>query len=176
MFEALMYMNCHSKMKSMRWLARELLEKLYNCEVHCEHMDASVRFAHHARGCTIVAAKIYENVVIYQNVTIGTNLRFNKSSNEWENVGSPIISSNVLIGDGAKILGPIVIGENSVVAAGAIITKDVPPGSVAYGTNQFRPRDSTHDLMFRIPMIRPTEIIAANQRRIEKFESMLSRE
>ena len=95
-----------------------------------------------------MAAKICENVVILQNVTIGSNLRFNKMDNEWENVGNPIIDKNVIIADRAKIFGPIIIGENSVVAAGAIITKDIPANSIAYGVNQFKPKDNNYDLIF----------------------------
>jgi serine O-acetyltransferase len=67
---------------------------------------------------------LWGGVVIFQNVTVGTNMRFNKVSSEWENVGDPIICKNVVIADdGAKILGPVVVGENSVVASGAIVTK-----------------------------------------------------
>jgi serine O-acetyltransferase len=139
MFEKLVKTNCYSKNKILKKLAANLLEKFYCCEINCTEIDKSVLFAHHARGCTIVAAKICENVVIFQNVTIGSNLRFNKASNEWENVGNPIICKNVIIADGAKIIGPILIGEGSVVAAGAIITKDMPANSIAYGVNQFKP-------------------------------------
>ncbi len=81
MFEQLLKINCFSSRKE----AAEELEKLYSCEINCIEIDESVRFAHHARGCTIIAAKICENVVIFQNVTIGTNMRYNKVNNEWEN-------------------------------------------------------------------------------------------
>jgi serine O-acetyltransferase len=123
-------------------------------------------FAHHARGCTIIAAKIFENVVIYQNVTVGSNMRYNKASNEWENVGNPIICKNVVIADGAKILGPVIIGEDSVVAAGAIITKDIPAHSIAYGVNQFKPKDANYDLVFNSDMIDVERIIEANHKLI----------
>jgi serine O-acetyltransferase len=107
--------------------------------------------------------------VIFQNVTIGSNLRFNKVGNEWENVGNPILCKNVIIADGAKILGPIIIGENSVVAAGAIITKDIPPNSVAFGVNQFKPKDANYDLVFNPNMINSEKIIEANNKLIAKF-------
>jgi serine O-acetyltransferase len=126
-------------------------------------------FAHHARGCTIIAAKICENVVIYQNVTIGSNMRFNKINNEWENIGNPIICKNVIIADGAKILGPIIIGENSVVAAGAIITKDMPANSMIYGVNQFRPKDANYDFLYNSNMIPIEKNIEANNKLITRF-------
>jgi serine O-acetyltransferase len=169
MFEKLVKINCYSKNTMLKKAAGNLLEKFYCCEINCAEIDKSVLFAHHARGCTIIASKICENVVIFQNVTIGSNLRFNKVSNEWENVGNPIICKNVIIADGAKILGPIIIGENSVVAAGAIITKDVPTNSVAYGVNQFKPKDANYDLIFNPNMINPEKIIEANNKLIAKF-------
>ncbi|MDR2128101.1 MAG: hypothetical protein LBP52_03415 [Burkholderiaceae bacterium] len=169
MFDALVKINCHSSNKTLRKVAGNLLEKFYCCEINCAEMDESVLFAHHARGCTIVAAKICENVVIYQNVTVGSNLRFNKTSNEWENLGNPIIGKSAIIGDGAKILGPVIVGESSVVAAGAIVTKDVPANSIAYGINQFRPKDSNCDLIFSSAMPDHGEIMAANSRLVAKF-------
>jgi serine O-acetyltransferase len=90
-------------------------------------------------------------------------------SNEWENIGNPIICKNVVIADGAKILGPIIIGENSIVAAGAIITKDIPENSVAYGVNQFKPKDINYDLVFNSNMISSDKIIEANKKLIEKL-------
>jgi serine O-acetyltransferase len=155
--------------------AGNLLEKLYCCEINCTEIDRSVLFAHHARGCTIAASKICENVVIYQNVTIGSNMRYNKASGEWENVGGPIIGRNVIIADGAKILGPVTIGENSVVAAGAIITKDIPAGSVAYGVNQFRPKNANYDLIFNPNMIAFEKIIEANNKLISEFNASIKR-
>lgn len=169
MFDILVRLNCYSKNKILRQAAGNLLEKLYCCEINCTEIDKSVLFAHHARGCTIIASKLCANVVIYQNVTIGSNLKFNKTSNEWENVGNPIIGKNVVISDGAKILGPIVIGEKSVVAAGAIITRDVPANSIAYGVNQFKPKDPNYDLVFNSNMINSEKIIEANKKLIAKF-------
>jgi len=169
MFEKLIKINCFSKNKILKNIAHNLLEKLYCCEINCMEIDKSILFAHHARGCTIIASKIYENVVILQNVTIGSNLKFNKSKKEWENVGNPIICKNVVIADGAKIFGPIIIGENTVVSAGAIITKDIPANSIAYGVNQVRPKDSNYDLLFNGNMIEFEKIIEANNKLIENF-------
>ena len=169
MFDKLVKINCHSKSKMLRRIASNLLEKFYCCEINCIEIDKSVLFAHHARGCTVIAAKICENVVILQNVTIGSNLKFNKVSNEWENVGNPIICKNAIIADGAKILGPVIIGENSVVAAGAIITKDVPANSIAFGVNQFKPKDANYDLIFNSNMIDFKKLIDANKKLIANF-------
>lgn len=172
MFDKLVKINCHSKNTLLRQVAKNLLEKFYCCEINCVEIDKSVLFAHHGRGCTIVASKICENAVIFQNVSIGANLRYNKLINEWENVGNPIISRNVIIADGAKILGPVVIGENSVIGAGSIITKDVPANSIAFGVNQFKPKDSNYDLIFNSNMIKSEKIIEVNNRLIEAYNKI----
>ena len=153
----------------MKLIAKNLLEKLYCCEINCTEIDKSVLFAHHGRGCIVIASKICENVVIFQNVSIGTNLKYNKINNVWENVGCPIIGRNVIIADGAKILGPILIGENTVVGAGSIITKDIPANSVAYGINKYKPKDEYYDLIFNLNMVNSEKIIKANNKLIADF-------
>jgi serine O-acetyltransferase len=168
-FEELLEANCFADDAAERAKAADLLEQRYCCEINCTDMDKSVLFAHHARGCTVVAAKICKNVVIYQNVTIGSNLRYNKTESKWENVGTPILAENVVVADGAKILGPIIIGANTVVGAGAIITKDIPANSVAYGTNQYKPKDPNYDLVFNPNMISGEEIAKVNKRRAAEF-------
>ena len=171
MFETLIKINCFSKRKIVRSFAANLLEKLYGCEINCTEIDKTVLFAHHARGCTVIAAKICENVVIYQNVTIGSNMRYNKTDKKWENAGVPIIGKNTIIADGAKILGAIIIGENCVIGAGAIITQDIPANMIAFGVNQFKPKDPNYDLIFNRDMITTDKIIAANKQLIARYQA-----
>ncbi|GHT59705.1 serine acetyltransferase [Bacteroidia bacterium] len=169
-FDELLKINCFSEDLAERSRAAELLERRYCCEINCADMDESVLFAHHARGCTVVAAKLCKNVVIFQNVTIGSNLRYNKLQGKWENVGTPILAEGVIVADGAKVLGPVIIGENTVVGAGAIITKDIPPNSVAYGVNKYKPKSPDYDLLFRPDMISGEEIMRVNARRVSEFD------
>jgi serine O-acetyltransferase len=169
-FEELLKINCYSMNLDERAKAAELLEWRYGCEIHCSDIDETVLFAHHARGCTIVAAKICKNVVIYQNVTIGSNMRYNKTQNKWENVGSPILADNVIVADGVKILGPVIIGENTVIGAGAIITKSIPSNSVAYGVNQYKPKSPEYDLVFNPNMISGEEILRIDEERVAEFD------
>lgn len=169
-FNQLLELNCFSEDVKMREHASDELERNYGCEIKCIEMSKSVIFAHHARGCTIAAAKLCDNVIIYQNVTIGSNLKYNKTTSEWENVGNPILANNVIVADGAKILGPVVIGENTVVAAGSIITKDIPANSIAYGINQFKEKDLNYDYLYNDKMISGHDLIKENQLLIEAFK------
>jgi serine O-acetyltransferase len=175
-FEELLEINCFSEDESARSRAADLLEQRYCCEIRCADMDKSVLFAHHARGCTIVAAKLCKNVVIYQNVTIGSNMRYNKIQGKWENVGTPILAQGVVVADGAKILGPVVIGENTVVGAGAIITKSIPANSVAYGVNKHKPKDPDVDIVFHPNMISGEEIAKVNAELVAAFDKTHGRD
>lgn len=71
---------------------------------------------------------IGNNVTILHEVTLGGNV-FKKKNGQ----SSPTIGNNVLIGAGAKILGPVCIGDNSMIGANAVVVSDIPENSVAVG-------------------------------------------
>ena len=90
-------------------------------------LDSSV-FIDHGAGVVIgQTAVVEEGTVIYHGVTLGAN----KSIVEGRR--HPIVKRNVVVGCGATILGAITIGENSKIAAGAVVLKDVPKNSVVAG-------------------------------------------
>lgn len=74
--------------------------------------------------------KIYPNVYIVAAVK-DDDLRFNMKIRRHAKIGN-----NCIIGCGAKIIGSIVIGNNVTIAAGAIVTKDVPDNMLVKGINQ----------------------------------------
>ena len=76
----------------------------------------------------------------------------------------------MIVCDGAKILGPVVIGKNTVVGAGAIITVDIPENSVAYGVNQYKPKNPDYDLVYNANMISGEEIMKIDEARLAAFE------
>ncbi len=80
-------------------------------------------------GCAVVigeTAEIGDNCTIYQGVTLGGT---------GKDVGKrhPTLGDNVMVGAGAKILGPVHIGNNVKIAAGAVVLKDIPDDSTAVG-------------------------------------------
>ncbi|WP_390074728.1 hypothetical protein [Fusobacterium ulcerans] len=80
-----------------------------------------------------------------------------------------MLAENVIVADGAKILGPILIGENSVVGAGAIITKNIPTNSIAYGVNQYKTKNPDYDLVFSSNMIASEEIMRIDKEHVIEF-------
>ncbi|GAB4453477.1 MAG: serine O-acetyltransferase [Armatimonadaceae bacterium] len=84
-------------------------------------------FIDHGMGVVIgETAVVGDDVLIYHQVTLGgTSLEKVKRH--------PTVGNNVLIGAGAKVLGAITVGDNAKIGVNAVVTKDVPPDSVAVG-------------------------------------------
>ncbi len=90
--------------------------------LNCDHVGPGL-FLQHA-WCTAVGAEsIGRNCWINQQVTIGYTDRSR----------GPIIGDNVSIHVGAKVLGPIRIGNNVTIGANAVVIKDIPDDSVVFG-------------------------------------------
>lgn len=83
-------------------------------------------FMHHS--CIVIAGGtiIGDNCSIHQGVTLGRSF-------SGINSGCPNIGNNVIIFPGAKIIGNIKIGDNAIIAANAVVIKDVPSGAVVAG-------------------------------------------
>jgi len=96
-------------------------------EIHPGATLGSGIFIDHALGVVIGETAVVGNdVTIYQGVTLGgTSLERGKRH--------PTIGSRVIIGAGAKVLGPITIGEGSRIGANAVVVVSVPPDSVVVG-------------------------------------------
>ncbi len=78
----------------------------------------------HGVGCVIgETAEVGDDCVIFHGVTLG-GMKFEPVKRH------PTVGNNVLIGTGAKILGPILIGDNTKIGANAVVIKDVPQNSV----------------------------------------------
>ena len=104
-------------------LVRKILIKKYNISVG----------EHTIIGDNLVLPHQF-NIVIGDGVVIGDNCRIYHNVTIGQNRGKyPQIGNNVIVYTGAVIIGNIVIGHNSVIGAGAIVTKDVPPNSIVGG-------------------------------------------
>ena len=125
-------------------------------------------FIDHGFGVVIGETSIIgDDVLLYQGVTLGgTGLVQGKRH--------PTIGNNVVVGAGAKILGNILIGDNSYVGANAVVIKDVPANSTVVGvpgriTKQDGKKiDISLDHAHTLDPI--TQVIDDLQKRIEKLE------
>nr|WP_223144581.1 serine O-acetyltransferase [Deferribacter autotrophicus] len=100
---------------------------LTGIEIHPGAKIGKRFFIDHGMGVVIgETAEIGDNVTIYHQVTLG-GVSLNKGKRH------PTIKDNVVIGSGAKVLGPFEVGENSKIGSNSVVVKEVPPNSTVVG-------------------------------------------
>lgn len=108
-------------------LGSQLARWLTGIEIHPGATIGRRFFIDHGSGVVIgETAEIGDDVMLYHGVTLGGRTRDAGKRH-------PTLEDGVLVGAGAKILGPIVIGARSAIGANAVVTKDAPPDSVLTG-------------------------------------------
>lgn len=116
---------------NMRFIARcisQACAKKTNIEIHPGAKIGRRFFIDHGTGVVIgETAEVGDDVTVYQGVTLG-------GTGKDTGKRHPTVGSGVLIGAGAKILGPFKIGDNAKIAAGAVVLHPVPSNSTAVGS------------------------------------------
>jgi serine O-acetyltransferase len=88
----------------------------------------------HGMGVVIgETSDIEDDVTLYQGVTLGGIAPSVNSRSQVDVKRHPTLKAGVIVGSGAQILGPIVVGEQARVGANSVVTRDVPPGVTAVG-------------------------------------------
>jgi acetyltransferase-like isoleucine patch superfamily enzyme len=124
---------------------------LYGCQIDDEtKIGAFVEIQKNARigkRCKISSHTfICEGVTIEDNVFVGHSVAFIndayprsttpggdlQTETDWK-VEKTVVKKGASIGSGSTILSKVTIGENAIVGAGSVVTRDVPPNSIAYG-------------------------------------------
>jgi serine O-acetyltransferase len=109
-----------------RWTSH-LSRFLTGIEIHPGARIGKGFFIDHGMGVVIgETSEIGNNVVLYQGVTLG-------GTTHSKGKRHPTIEDNVVIGAGAKVLGPFTVGEGSMVGAGSVVVHVVPPNSTVVG-------------------------------------------
>ena len=112
------------------WLARltsHFSRWLTGIEIHPGATIGRRFFIDHGMGVVIgETAEIHDDCTLYHGVTLG-GTSWNKGKRH------PTLGKGVVVGAGAKILGPITIGEGARIGSNAVVVKDVPPGATAIG-------------------------------------------
>ena len=115
---------------NMKFLARwisQACRRRTGVEIHPGATIGRRLVIDHGHGVVIgETTEIGDDVLIYQGVTLGGT---------GKDVGKrhPTIGNNVMISTGAKVLGPFKVGDNSRIAAGAVVLEEVPAGSTVVG-------------------------------------------
>lgn len=116
--------------RGMVFLARAISQhaaKVTGIEIHPAAKIGQRFFIDHGHGVVIgETTEIGDDVTLYQGVTLG-------GTGKETGKRHPNIGDGVMIGAGAKVLGPITIGANTNVASGAVVLQDIPENSTAVG-------------------------------------------
>ncbi len=121
----------HFLYKCRLYFLARLISQLSRCitgiEIHPGAKIGKGLFIDHGMGVVIgETAIIGDNCTIYQNVTLG-------GTGKDKGKRHPTIGDNVMIGSGAKVLGPFTVGANSKIAANAVVLSEVPENSTCVG-------------------------------------------
>ena len=113
-------------------------------EIHPKAKIGKNLFIDHGMGVVIgETSEISDNVTIYHNVTLGGTSPSINTNEQRNSKRHPTLEENVVVGSGAQILGPVVIGRNSLIGANAVVTKDVPEKSIMAGNPAKKIGDAT---------------------------------
>ena len=108
------------------WISKRTRKKT-GIEIHPAATIGKGVFIDHGMGVVIgETAVVGDYCTIYQGVTLG-------GTGKDKGKRHPTIGNNVTIGSGAKILGPFTVGDNSKVAANAVVLNEIPPNSTCVG-------------------------------------------
>lgn len=116
--------------RNMFFIARYISQraaKKTGIEIHPAATIGERFFIDHGTGVVIGETAIIGNdVTLYQGVTLG-------GTGKHSGKRHPTIGNNVMIGSGAKVLGPFKVGDNTNIAAGAVVLEEIPPNCTAVG-------------------------------------------
>ena len=109
-----------------RWISQRSRRKT-GIEIHPAAQIGRGLFIDHGMGVVIgETTQIGDNCTLYQGVTLG-------GTGKDQGKRHPTLGNNVLVGAGAKVLGPFTVGDNARVAAGAVVLDAVPEDATAVG-------------------------------------------
>ena len=128
---------------------------LTGIEIHPNAKIGKNLFIDHGMGVVIgETSEIGDNVTIYHMVTLGGISPSINTDSQRNTKRHPTLMDNVVVGSGAQILGPVIIGRNAKVGANAVVTKNVPENAVMIGipaknvgttSGEFKPYAVTED-------------------------------
>ena len=112
----------------------QLSRFLTGIEIHPAVKIGKNFFIDHGMGVVVgETSEIADNVTLYHSVTLGGISPSIKSEEQRGIKRHPTLKNNVVVGSGAQVLGPIVVHENAIIGANAVVTHDVPSTAIMVG-------------------------------------------
>ena len=125
---------CVAKFDLIARIISQFSRFLTGIEIHPKAKIGKNLFIDHGMGVVIgETSEIKDDVTIYHMVTLGGISPSINSDNQRDIKRHPTLENNVVVGSGAQVLGPVVVGKNAKIGANAVVTKDVPENAVMIG-------------------------------------------
>jgi serine O-acetyltransferase len=125
---------CIAKFDLLAKMISQLSRFFTGIEIHPKAKIGKNFFVDHGMSVVIgETSEIGDNVTIYHAVTLGGISPSIKSDEQRNNKRHPTLKNNVVVGSGAQVLGPVIVGENAKIGANAVVTNDVPANAVMVG-------------------------------------------
>ena len=133
-FHQIAHFFCVAKFDLIARIISQFSRFLTGIEIHPKAKIGKNLFIDHGMGVVIgETSEIGDNVTIYHMVTLG-GISPSIDSDEQRNVKRhPTLKNNVVVGSGAQVLGPVIVGENAKIGANAVVTKNVPENAIMVG-------------------------------------------
>jgi serine O-acetyltransferase len=133
-FHRVAHFFCIAKFDLIARIISQFSRFLTGIEIHPKSKIGKNLFIDHGMGVVIgETSEIKDNVTIYHMVTLGGIAPSVDSNNQRDIKRHPTLEDNVIVGSGAQVLGPVVIGKNAKIGANAVVTKNVPENAVMIG-------------------------------------------
>jgi len=117
------------RLRLLAKIVSRIIRHLYGAEIHWDAALAPGVMVVHGVGLVLShAARVGHGCILFQHVTLGESIH-----PETREIGAPLLESDVHIGPGATLLGPITIGRNTKIAAGVVLMASIPPYSLVEG-------------------------------------------
>ncbi len=147
---------------------------LTGIEIHPGAKIGKGFFIDHGSGVVIgETTEIGDNCLIYQGVTLG-------GTGKEKGKRHPTLGNNVMVGSGARVLGPFKVGDNAKIAANAVVLEEVPPNCTAVGVParivKRNGKKVTNSDLDQVHIPDPVaQELCAHLMRIEKLEKQLNK-
>ena len=134
LFHKIAHFFCVAKFDLIARMISQFSRFLTGIEIHPKAKIGKNLFIDHGMGVVIgETSEIGDNVTIYHMVTLGGISPSINSDDQRHVKRHPTLKDNVVVGSGAQVLGPIIVGENAKIGANAVVTKNVPDNAIMVG-------------------------------------------
>ena len=148
-FHQIAHFFCLAKFDLIARIISQFSRFLTGIEIHPKAKIGKNLFIDHGMGVVIgETSEIGDNVTIYHMVTLGGISPSINANDQRQVKRHPTLKDNVVVGSGAQILGPVIIGNNAKIGANAVVTDNVPDNAIMVGIPAKNIGTSSNDKKF----------------------------